>query len=269
MSERDGFSPGVPCWVDTAQPNPETAIEFYGSLFGWTFVGPGPMPGDPPGQYFVAQLRGRDVAAVSSMPPGIPATPVWNTYIQVASADGATERARNEGGKIITEPFDAAPAGRMAVLADRQGAVFCVWESRQRKGAQLVNEAGAWAMSALGTHDPSDASNFYKALFGWSTETFGSVDDASTLFRLDGYVGGEPQQPVPRDVVAVMVNSTEGQSPQWGVNFWVQDADQIAAKAQELGGEIVVPPFDTTISRDAVVADAQGAVFSVSEVPGP
>jgi predicted enzyme related to lactoylglutathione lyase len=124
-------------------------------------------------------------------------------------------------------------------------------------------------MSALGTHDPSDAATFYKALFGWSTETFGGGDDASTLFRLDGYVGGEPQQPVPRDVVAVMVNSTEGQGSQWVVNFWVEDADQIAAKSQGLGGDIVVPPFDTAISRDAVVADAQGALFSVSEVPGP
>jgi hypothetical protein len=49
MSERDGFSPGVPGWVDTGQPDPDAATKFYGSLFGWTFIGPGDMPGDPPG----------------------------------------------------------------------------------------------------------------------------------------------------------------------------------------------------------------------------
>jgi predicted enzyme related to lactoylglutathione lyase len=268
MSERDGFYPGVPCWVDTGQPDPDAARKFYGSLFGWTFIGPGDMPGDPPGRYFVAQLRGRDVAGVSSLPVGAPTTPVWSTYIQVASADDSTGKAKSEGGKIITEPFDVPPAGRMAVLADRQGAVFCVWEPRQRKGAQLVNEAGAWAMSALTTEDPDDASTFYKALFGWRTEAFGSGADAVLLYRLDGYVGGEPQQPVPRDVVAAMVNSIEGQGARWDVNFWVNDADETAARAEELGGRIVTSPFDTSISRDAVISDAQGAVISVSEVPG-
>ena len=54
----------MPCWVDTAQPDPDAAMRFYGALFGWEFDGPGPMAGpgggDPPGRYFVAQLRGRD-----------------------------------------------------------------------------------------------------------------------------------------------------------------------------------------------------------------
>jgi uncharacterized protein len=37
MPERDGYIPGVPCWVDTSQPDPESAIDFYGGLFGWGF----------------------------------------------------------------------------------------------------------------------------------------------------------------------------------------------------------------------------------------
>jgi uncharacterized protein len=84
MSERDGFEPGVPCWVDTLQPDPDAALRFYGGLFGWEFEGPGAMPGDPPGRYFVARLRGRDVAGVASQPAaGAPPEAVWNTYIQL------------------------------------------------------------------------------------------------------------------------------------------------------------------------------------------
>jgi len=37
MPERDGYIPGVPCWVDTSQPDPEAAVDFYSGLFGWEF----------------------------------------------------------------------------------------------------------------------------------------------------------------------------------------------------------------------------------------
>src|SRR6266540_621896 len=40
MSQRDEYQPGVPCWLDTLQPDPEAAARFYASLFGWEFVGP-------------------------------------------------------------------------------------------------------------------------------------------------------------------------------------------------------------------------------------
>src|ERR671915_200840 len=69
MSERDGFQPGVPSWVDVMGPDADRLTDFYGAIFGWDFTGPGAMPGDPPGEYFVAQLRGRDVAGVGSLPP--------------------------------------------------------------------------------------------------------------------------------------------------------------------------------------------------------
>ena len=122
-------------------------------------------------------------------------------------------------------------------------------------------------MSALSTADPEDATSFYEALFGWSTETFGNGDEAVLLYRLPGYVGGEPQQPVSRDVVAVLLPAIDGPGSRWDVNFWVDNIDETVTKGKELGGSIVVPPFDTPISRDAVIADAQGAVLSLSEVP--
>ena len=37
MPERDGYIAGVPCWVDTSQPDPDAAADFYGGLFGWEF----------------------------------------------------------------------------------------------------------------------------------------------------------------------------------------------------------------------------------------
>jgi hypothetical protein len=250
MSERDSYPAGVPCWVDNLVPDPTAATEFYGELFGWEFDGPGP------GDYYVAKVRGRDVAGVGQAPPGV--SPGWNTYVSVASADD-TARAAD---RVIVEPFDVLPAGRLAAIADPDGAVIGVWEPADRLGCQLVNEAAAYAMSALHTGDTDAAARFYHDLFGWESEQFAP---GISLFRLPGYVGGEPAQPVPRDVIAVMAQ--DDGPPRWSVDFWVTDADDLAARAPDLGGSVVVPPFDSIPTRQAVVADPFGAVFSVTTAP--
>src|SRR2546430_11998136 len=85
MLERDGYLPGVPCWVDTSQPDPDAAVAFYGGLFGWDFEDA--MPPGSPVKYFIARLRGGDVAAVSSQQDDGPAAAGWNTYIWGQSAD--------------------------------------------------------------------------------------------------------------------------------------------------------------------------------------
>jgi hypothetical protein len=82
-----------------------------------------------------------------------------------------------------------------------------------------------------------------------------------------GFVGGEPEQPVPADVIATSVPA-DG-PPQWGVDFWVEDTDATAERAAELGGTAIVPPFDLPIGRRAILADPQGATFSISRVVSP
>src|ERR1022692_4628819 len=138
------------------------------------------MPGDPPGRYFAAELRGRDVAGIASQPAeGAQPTPVWTTYIAAQSADRTAEAVRRAGGPVLVPPFDVPPAGRMAVLSDPAGAVFCAWEADDRAGAGRVKEPAAWAMSSLNTHDRDGSSEFYGSVFGWETETLGSDADAA------------------------------------------------------------------------------------------
>jgi predicted enzyme related to lactoylglutathione lyase len=250
MSERDSYPSGVPCWVDNLVGDVNEALRFYGELLAWEFDGPGP------GDYYVAKVRGRDAAGVGQAPPGV--SPGWNTYVSVASADETTRAA----DRVLVEPFDVLPAGRLAALADPTGAIIGVWEPAERQGCRLVNEPSAYAMSALHTSDPETAARFYRDLFGWETDEFAP---GVSLFRLPGYVGGEPQQPVPRDVIAVMARD-DGPA-RWSVDFWVSDADELAARVPELGGSVVVAPFDSIPTRQAVVADPFGAAFSVTTAP--
>ena len=119
MMERDGYMPGVPCWIDTSQPDPESAVDFYSGLFGWEFEDV--MPPDAPGKYFIARLHGGDVAAVGSQPEGAPPMAVWNTYVWVESADETASKVLDAGGSVLTDPFDVMDAGRMAVLRRSRG----------------------------------------------------------------------------------------------------------------------------------------------------
>ena len=149
MPDRDGYIAGVPCWIDTTQPDPDAATEFYGALFGWEYEQT--MPEDAPGKYYMARIRGRDAAAVSSQ-MGEDAQPaVWNTYIQVDSADETAEKVKAAGGSVMVEPFDIFDSGRMAFVADPQGAAFGLWQPNQHLGTRVDNEHGAINFNDLHT----------------------------------------------------------------------------------------------------------------------
>jgi predicted enzyme related to lactoylglutathione lyase len=271
LSERDGYEPGVPCWVDTWQPDAEAAVAFYTQMFGWEVEDT--MPPGTPGQHFMCRLRGRDVAAIASRPEGAPPVTAWGTYVWVGSADDTVAKVIDEGGEVVKEPFDSLDGGRIAIVADPAGAALGVWQPGAHRGAQLVNEPGAWSMSALNTPDSKSATAFYGAVFGWETETMDLGGGEITLWRLPGYVGGEPQQPVSREVVATMAPMTSdsfpGEAvPHWSVDFWIDDVDVAAEKAARLGGRVIAPPYQIPAAglRQAVLADPQGAMFSVTKV---
>ena len=99
MPERDGYIPGVPCWVDTSQPDPEAVLPFYSGLFGWEFEDV--MPDGSEGSYFIGRIRGGDVGGgrVESA-RGAPPMAMWNTYIWVDSADETAAKARDAGGAV-------------------------------------------------------------------------------------------------------------------------------------------------------------------------
>jgi predicted enzyme related to lactoylglutathione lyase len=265
MSQRDGYGPGVPCWVDTWQPDLDAAVAFYGRLFGWEAEET--RPPEDAGRYAVCRLHGREVAGIGTVAvEGAPPGAAWGHTVQVDDAGEAARHATAAGGSVVTPPLQSFDGGRTAVLADPSGAVLTVWQPGSHRGARLVNEPGAWAMSMLSTPDPATATPFYGELFGWETENFAFGEADITLWRLPGYEGGEPSQPVPADVVAAMIPAAVGEPAQWSVNFWVADTEAAASSAAELGGAVVAEPFDTPVSRDAVLADPQGAVFSVSQI---
>ena len=238
------------------------------------------MPPSSPGKYFMARLRGSEVAAIGSQPPGAPPMAAWNTYIWVESADEAAAKVRAGGGGVVAEPFDVIDAGRMAVVTDPEGAAFCVWQAKQHKGARIVNEPGSLNFNSLNTRDAKRAKSFYGSLFGWETlELPGGVE----MWRLAGY-GNFLAQSDPElrqrqadsgaapegfaDVVATLnpIADDQADAPaHWSVTFAVDDADATAARAVQLGARVVAAPFDAPWVRMTVITDPQGATFTASK----
>jgi uncharacterized protein len=276
LPERDGYIPGVPCWVDTSHPDPEAAVAFYNGLFGWDFEDV--MPPGAEGKYLVARIRGGDVAAIGSTPAGAPSAATWNTYIWVDSADTTASKVLDAGGTVLSEPFDVMDAGRMAVCADPDGAAFCVWQARQHRGARVVNEPGAVVLNGLSARNKETAKSFYGAVFGWQTLSIA----AGEMWALPGY-GNDLERSNPglrrqmrqlgapegfEDVVAslqAIAENGRAAAPHWDVTFATDDADAIARRATELGGDVVLAPFDAPWSRVTAIADPQGATFLASK----
>jgi predicted enzyme related to lactoylglutathione lyase len=273
MSDQDRYIPGVPCWVDTTQPDPDAAAAFYASLFGWELEDS--MPPDAPGKYLVARLGGGEVAAISSPMGDAPATAQWNTYVWVDDADATAAKVRDAGGTVLSEPFDVMDAGRMAVFADPAGAVFCAWQPKNHRGAAVVNEHGSVNFNILNTRDLDGARKFYGAVFGWelldggfwALPAYGDFLERRTPgMRENMATMGAPARF--EEVVAALTPIPDDQPDtpaHWGVTFAVDDADAIAERATELGGQVAVAPFDAPWVRMTVITDPQGATFTASK----
>ena len=277
MPDRDGYIAGVPCWIDTSQPDPEAAVGFYSELFGWQFEDV--MPPGSEGRYLTARIRGGDVAAVGSIPEGAPQAASWNTYVWVDSADETAAKVRDAGGSVVMEPFDIMNAGRMGVFADPEGAVFMVWQPNEHRGARIVNEHGSLNFNDLNTRDVEGAKAFYGTVFGWDTL---ELQGGFLGWTLPGY-GDHLERDNPglrkqmadvgapegfEDVVAsiVPIAADQPDTPaHWNVTFAVDDADAIAKTAEELGGTGSGPPSPAPWVRLTVIADPQGATFTASK----
>ena len=145
----------------------------------------------------------------------------------------------------------------MSFVIDPSGAPVALWQAGQHIGATLVNEAGAISWNELVTTDPG-VTKFYSDVVGLTAETMDMGGQPYTVFKVgEAMVGGSmaPQMP--------------GVPNHWHVYFGTDDADATAAKAAELGGKVIVPPFDTPVGRMAVLSDPQGAVFSLFQAPPP
>jgi len=254
-------APGTFNWPELMTTDQDAAKKFYTALFGWQFqdsdIG-------EQGVYTIFTRDGVDVAALSTLQPeqlkqGVP--PNWGTYVTVESADAAAAKAKALGGTVLMEPFDVMEHGRMAVIQDPQGAVFCVWQAKKHIGVGVLGEPNSLGWTQLNAKDTGVAKKFYTALIGWKAQDdpmgpeFGG-GHYTTWLKADGPAGGMMAMPP--------MPGSEPMPSHWLPYFAVTDVDASTAKAVSLGGKTHMPPTDIPdTGRFSVVADPQGAAFAL------
>jgi predicted enzyme related to lactoylglutathione lyase len=260
MSVRTEYAAGTPSWTDLASPDLAASQAFYGALFGWSFEEQSTDSPDMP--YVMVRQGGHDVAGMMKLTPDMQAggmPPVWSTYVTVADVEASSAKAKELGGTVLSGPMDVMEAGRMAVVSDPTGAVFCLWQAKGSIGAELVNEPVSMSWNELMSTDIAAAKTFYAGLFGWDPQDQDMGEGMIyTVWMLgEQGVGGGMASPVP------------GMPSYWGVYFAVADCDATVAQAKELGGTVMNEPMDVPeVGRMAALADPQGAVFNVIQNAG-
>jgi uncharacterized protein len=112
---------GTNIWNELVTPDFDNAAQFYAATLGMG-IEQQDMP-DGSGAYSMLTVGGKTVAG--SMTPqaaGVP--PHWNVYFNVDDVDASVAKAKELGAVEIAPAFDVEGIGRMAVLADPQGAAF-------------------------------------------------------------------------------------------------------------------------------------------------
>lgn len=114
--------PGAACWNENMSRDFDANKAFYHSVFGYNYDD---MSGDG-FSYATFKTTGNELGGIGDLGSAAPDTPAhWMTYFGVADADEAVEIVTKLGGKVLRPAFDT-PYGRMATLADDQGAAFAV-----------------------------------------------------------------------------------------------------------------------------------------------
>jgi predicted enzyme related to lactoylglutathione lyase len=112
-------------WNELQTCDPGAAGEFYGGLFSWEI-----KPIEDDGRLVYTTIKNKGSQNGGFMPLAEQhgdAPSFWLPYFTVSSRDDAVEKVQELGGTLLAGPLDL-PAGRIAVLADPQGAAFAIFE---------------------------------------------------------------------------------------------------------------------------------------------
>ncbi len=245
-------------WYELLTSDPKAATGFYPKLTGW-----GTTQWEGMEKPYTMWTNGETpVGGIMALPEEAKkagAPPHWLAYVSTPSVDDTVAKATKHGGKKIHGPMDIPTVGRIAILADPQGAVFAVYTpDGETPGHGGPPAKGEFSWHELMTTDYEAGFTFYEALFGWEKTEAMDMGEAG-IYQMYGQKGsGMPLGGMfnrPKEVQA---------PPHWLFYVKVDDVDKRAEEVKKLGGTILNGPMEVP-GGDRVVQcmDPQGAAFAM------
>jgi uncharacterized protein len=242
---------GEPCWIQLSTDDVDTAISFYGDLFGWS-------AGEPSEEYQGYRMFFRGDQPIAGLVPTHDGShPTWTVFLATPDLKATVERAGAAGGAVVHEPMPVADLGSFAELTDPAGAAIGAWQGDTFPGfiTRAEDNAPAWFETLSTRYDEAVA--FYRDAFGWDAQvmadtpefrytTLGLNENARAgVMDASGFLGDQPAR--------------------WQLYIQISNADEAVAKAVSIGGEVVRPAEDSPYGRMATLMDPAGVLFCVMD----
>lgn len=255
-------------WYELMTSDPEGAKSFYDAVIGWKI---GDAESSFNGYRMIGRSDGKFAGGVLPLSDEMQqhgARPTWLGYVGVDDVDGAVQSIENDGGKALLPPFDIPGVGRIAMVADPQGASFYVIDpippADQPNAVSDVFSPDAEqriAWNELQTNDISAARRFYGKQFGWQSDDFMPMGDLGEyrFWDFQGLRLGGLYDPGNEGLDA----KKEGQ-PRWRFYIKVGSIDAAKLAVEANGGTIAMGPHQVPTGDWILFGfDPQGAEFSL------
>jgi hypothetical protein len=250
-------------WEELMTTDVASAVAFYGKVAGLKSE---KAPFDP--NYTIFKGTGGSMGGVMALPGeakqgGTP--PMWISYIGTNNTDETARKIAQFGGKVHKQPWGIADGGRIAIVADPQGAVFALYSNPKATEAPKT-PIGHASWHELITSDYVAAFSFYQNVFGWRVINDMDMGPGMGVYRLFGAQGSSdtdmlggmytkpPQQPGP---------------PAWLPYIKVANVPSATEAAKKLGAFIMHGPADVPGGKITMATDPQGVMFAIHQVIAP
>ena len=248
-------------WYELMTPDPDGAKAFYDAVVGWSIEAQSQFPN---GYRMIGRSDGKFAGGVLPLSEEMQqhgARPTWLGYILVPDVDRAVADIEKAGGKTFMAAFDIPDVGRVAMVADPQGAPFYIMKPLPPAGDPNAksdvfepNTAQRCRWNELTTSDPAAARRFYGDRFGWTSENFMPMGEQGEYRFLE-------QNGV---TIGAVAGTMDGQQPHWRFYFGVPSIAKAKQVAEEKGGKFVMGPMQVPGGDYIVIGiDPQGAEFAL------
>ena len=249
-------------WYELMTPDPDGAKAFYDAVVGWEISGEGPAEYN--GYRMIGRSDGKFAGGLLPLTPEMQqhgARPTWLGYVYVPDVDETIASIEAAGGKALMPATDVPNVGRIAMVADPQGAPFYVMkpippEADPNAQSDVFSTTAQQRVNwnELSTSNPAAARRFYGEQFGWDSAEFMPMGEMGDYRFIDHH--GQR--------LGALCGTMPGQQSRWRYYIRVPSI----AKAKELvegnGGTVAMGPHEVPTGDWILIGtDPQGAEFAL------